>query len=179
MVTEQEEFIDLNKKICDLIYLGDKRPVKFGWDACYVSNAYNKVMGKPLVKKFSSYCGAGWSYIAIDCNGDIYPCDYFVQFPEWKIGDIFSGYKPGRRVFENCEWEKNIFKDCEDCQFGDVRLCTNAMCYAENYKIYHDMFKPSPVTCAMKKIEFETWSYIATLVRDKGAKFGQLDQTIC
>jgi radical SAM protein with 4Fe4S-binding SPASM domain len=117
--------------------------------------------------------------LAIDINGDIYPCDYFMQFPEKKLGDIFTGYKPGRKVFEGCDWPHDIFKHCTNCQFGDVQLCTNAMCYAENYKLYGDMLKPSELTCALKRLEFETYTYIATLVRDKGAKGGILDQTVC
>ena len=41
-------------------------------------------------------CNAGYSTIAAGADGTLYPCQGFAGFPEFGIGDVFSGVRPGK-----------------------------------------------------------------------------------
>jgi uncharacterized protein len=158
------EYIELFKKIADLIYKGKSRPPKFGWDTAFRSNACRKFKGEDLLSTSSSYCGAGFNYIAIDSDGYIYPCDYFAAFPEFKIGHIEVGFFNVRRVFQYLEdWYKQIYSYCEDCPLGDIRLCPNPMCYAENYKVNRNILKPTKNACVLREIEYAVYTYVSEI----------------
>jgi uncharacterized protein len=160
----KEEYISLFKKIADLIYKGDSRPPKFGWDNAFQSNACRQVKGKALRSTASSYCGAGFNYLAINSKGEIFPCDYFAAFPEFIIGNIETGFKNERRVFQDLEdWYKKIYSHCQDCPLGDIRLCPNPMCYAENYKVNKNILMPTKNACVLREIEYAIYTYVSEI----------------
>jgi len=160
----KDEYISLFKRIADMIYKGNARPPKFGWDVAFRSNACRKHKGKELLSTSSSYCGAGFNYLAIDHTGDIYPCDYFAAFPEFKIGNVDSGFYNERRVFQHLEdWYKQIYSYCNDCPLGDIRLCPNPMCYAENHKVNQNILKPTKNACVLREIEYAIYSYVSEI----------------
>ena len=48
----------------------------------------------PCIYKRISGCGSGTEYLAVTASGDLYPCHQFVNDPEYKMGDIWSGVTP-------------------------------------------------------------------------------------
>lgn len=88
-------------------------------------------------------CGACIKTLGVDINGDLYPCQYFVDMPDFKIGNIWDGrdfekianfyndFESHRQKCIQC-WAKNICgKGCfskavkDGCQFvePDDNMC--------------------------------------------------------
>jgi uncharacterized protein len=160
----KDDYISLFKRIADLVYMSGKKPLKFGWDNAMRSNAHKKAIGEPLLATSSSYCGAGFNYLAVDNKGDIYPCDYFADYPEFRIGNVETGFSDEARVFKDVkDWHTQIYSFCGDCKLGDIRLCPNPMCYAENFRINGNILKPTHNACTLREIEFEIYTYVSHL----------------
>ncbi|MDD7333752.1 MAG: radical SAM protein [Lachnospiraceae bacterium] len=57
-----------------------------------MDNAVYKIMSTFLAKTYKdAICPAGSSVLTIDVNGNIYPCQLFIEEPEWKLGEICEG----------------------------------------------------------------------------------------
>jgi len=72
-------------------------------------------------------CGAELDQIAIDVNGDIYPCDYMVGSIEMKIGTIYHNsihtLSSIREEFHNTF--SSDFPECQDCAF--ISICGSCL----------------------------------------------------
>lgn len=96
-------------------------------------------------------CAAGIKTLGVDINGDLYPCQYFIGMPVFKIGDIWGGFdtdkiadfynsfESNRQKCKKC-WAKTIcgkgcfFKAVKDsCEFmePDDNLCNIVRKHAE------------------------------------------------
>lgn len=78
-------------------------------------------------------CGAGTNYVCVTANGEIYPCHhiYYVDTKkETKIGDIFNGYNPMRKLFWE-QYDDGDIKSCHGCDHTDCYRCV-----AENFEKY-------------------------------------------
>ena len=104
-------------------------------------------------RKTSHFCSAGAKYVALDYNGDIYPCHRFIYYPEWVIGNIYDD-----QSFD--EEKRNIFLDydisqrrskCDEC---DVGFC-GGNCYASNYSKTGDIYVASDDICQLHKDEWK------------------------
>lgn len=71
----------------------------------------------------SNYCGSG-KMLAIDCDGNLYPCVRFFDFSlnnkkGYKIGDIFNGINQDRlRPFDALSLETQSSKECIECEIA-------------------------------------------------------------
>jgi uncharacterized protein len=60
------------------------------------------------------------SYLVIEHNGDVYPCDFFV-YPEWKLGNIRKD--PFQTIAANLRWQEfmtmkaRLSRSCRDCRW--------------------------------------------------------------
>ncbi len=163
---KRESFIRLFKKIVDYVYFSGKP--KFGrtpWDAAFRNNIYKYHKQKKLKSLPPTFCGCGYLYLAINHKGEIYPCDFFANFPEFKIGDIYKGFNNTSIFFRKMkDWVEDLYEDCKDCSVcenKDIRLCPRAMCLAENYITTGNPLKPAPNHCLANKIEYEVLDYIS------------------
>ncbi len=93
-------------------------------------------------------CGSNENLLAIDTNGDLYPCqdmvtcDYEKQF---KLGDVFNGYRQSTSI----PVEKMKFPDrkkCGECWF--LHQCVGG-CGPKNLLICGDRFKPLTYGCEL------------------------------
>ena len=154
----------LFNRVSDFLYFGDK-PM-FGrsqWDVAFHNNIYCSLAGKSVTKVPPTFCGCGYLYLAISDNGDIYPCDFFANYPEFKIGDIYNGLNDTSLFFKRMgEWIEDLYVDCENCTHcPDIRLCPRAMCLAENYTVSGNPLKPAKNHCICNEIEYQNYDYIA------------------
>jgi radical SAM additional 4Fe4S-binding domain len=75
-------------------------------------------------------CGAGIGILGVGIQGDLYPCQYFIDMPVFKIGDVWKGidtdrladfyntFNNNRQKCESC-WVKNLCG--RGCFFGAVK----------------------------------------------------------
>lgn len=98
------------------------------------------VIGEAPSCTFSSNCG---KYVVIEFNGDVYPCDFFVE-PKWLLGNImkqsieeilqsekFLKFSQQKKTMiekcQNCPWLKNCNGGCPK-HFVQLALDHNYFC---------------------------------------------------
>lgn len=153
----KDEYIKLFQKIVDIVY--SYKHVTSTLDTAFRSNIARKRQGLPTVP-LGLFCGSGFHYLAVDWEGNIFPCDYFIVYPEFKIGTIYTDIDKDRIFKDIPNWNTELTKYCTDCPLGNKELCTNALCLGENYRFNHNLFKPTPEVCNLRAIESATYTYI-------------------
>ena len=119
-----------------------------------------------------TFCGCGYLYLAVNNKGEIYPCDFFANYPEFKIGDVWNGFNDTAFFFKKMgDWIDELYEHCRDCEVcfdGDIRCCPRAMCLAENYTVTGNPLKPAANHCWANRIETATYEYIAKKAIETG-----------
>lgn len=96
------------------------------------------------LSKFIGGCGAGRFYLAIEPNGDVYPCVFFPHSSEVKIGNILKD------DFESLWTNSAILKDLrnKDLLKGACGVCENRYvcggCRARGLQYFNDVHAPDP-----------------------------------
>jgi len=163
---KNEAYKELFKKLSDYIYFtGEPKFGRSQWDVALKNNLYRKLKGISLKQVPPTFCGCGYLYLAVNNKGELYPCDFFANFPEFKIGDIYSGFNETALFFKKMgDWLNELYEDCRNCEVcadHDIRLCPRAMCLAENYIVNGNPLKPALNHCWANRIEYANFEYIA------------------
>ena len=112
--------------------------------------------GGPCVYKRVSACGAGFEYVAITPNGDIYPCHQFVGRKEFVLGNV--NYLMKNKITEpqlvESFKEANIYKK-EDCNKCWARFYCSGGCQANNYEFNNSILEPYRIGCFLQKKRIE------------------------
>ena len=169
----KNNIIALMKQVADFVYFGDKPIIgKLSWDHCFKSNLYATKKGLEYAKHPPTHCGCGYAYSAVDMQGNIFPCDNFAFFPEWKIGDIYNGFDANSIFFTKIrEWLEALYRTCDDCQYctdNNFMHCPRALCLAENYVERGHPFVPATTHCETNYIEDTVYNYIITRAMEMG-----------
>ncbi len=102
----------------------------------------------PCLKRRIKGCGAGFEYVAIAPNGDIYPCHQFVGDETHRMGNVLNSTfdRDMALKFAGC----NIFtkEGCKDC-FAKY-FCSGG-CSANAHKYNGSIYKPHALSCALMK----------------------------
>lgn len=99
---------------------------------------------------FDYFCGAGISTLAVSTHGDIYPCFYFVDNDEFKMGNVYDDIQRIKNIIlekrrEMLQRPKKKLNSCKDCMAQSV--CTG--CLGANYTEMGDPFLPNEEHCSM------------------------------
>lgn len=176
-----KEVSDLMCRLVDYIYFeGEPKFGRSSFDYYLMSNIMNKMIGREVKDVPPTLCGAGYSYVAIDTQGDIYPCDMFASIKALKMGSIYSGFDMTSSIFlQKEEWKGEIYEDCANCKVvDDFRLCPRAMCLAENYQKHGSPFKPAEDHCKLNAVDVIVNEYLIKRAIETGniQRFGRLAQ---
>ncbi|WP_294351841.1 thioether cross-link-forming SCIFF peptide maturase [uncultured Clostridium sp.] len=136
----------------DKLYEEMRRRRKEGKDEFTFYHFNIDLQGGPCVYKRISGCGAGFEYVAITPQGEVYPCHQFVGKEEFKLGDIYED------TF-NAELAKTFKKahiynkpKCKNCW---ARFYCSGGCQANNVAFNGDMNVPYEIGCKMQKKRIE------------------------
>ena len=108
--------------------------------------------GGPCVYKRISGCGAGFEYVAITPQGDVYPCHQFVGKEEFKLGSIYDdtyNEELGKEFKKAHIYNKPKCKECW------ARFYCSGGCQANNFAFNGDMKIPYEIGCKMQKKRIE------------------------
>lgn len=111
------------------------------------------LQGGPCVYKRISGCGAGYEYIAITPEGDIYPCHQFVGKEEFKLGDIYDIDKFDMKMSK--EFKKAHIYNKPKCRECWAKFYCSGGCQANNFNFNGDMKIPYDLGCKMQKKRIE------------------------
>ncbi len=106
----------------------------------------------PCVYKRVKGCGCGAEYVAVTPAGDVYPCHQFVEYPEYKMGNLHDGTldRKIQRSFMRCAIAKN--EHCKNCW---AKYFCGGGCAANNYGFHHDIEKPYELGCEIERKRVE------------------------
>ncbi len=111
----------------------------------------------PCLSKRLRSCGAGFEYLAVTPQGDLYPCHQFVGQPEFCLGNVTEGVKDKSisQTFKNT----HIFnkKDCSKCW---ARFYCSGGCNANSYQQSGDLLTPYKTGCLVQKKRLECAIYL-------------------
>lgn len=111
----------------------------------------------PCVIKRLRGCGAGYEYIAVTPEGDIYPCHQFVGREQYRQGSVLDG------TFDMDEAKKfaelNIYTrtKCKDCW---AKFYCSGGCSAANDSMNQNLNEPYEMGCKLEKKRLECAIYL-------------------
>ena len=115
--------------------------------------------GTCVVKRLRG-CGAGYEYVAVTPDGDIYPCHQFVGKDEFKQGSVLD------QSFNMDIAQKfagmNIYSrpKCQKCW---AKFYCSGGCSAANYNMNHDMNDSYDLGCEMERKRLECAIYLKAM----------------
>ena len=92
-------------------------------------------------------CSAGFTLMAVDMDGSIYPCTAFVGLPKFRIGTVEKGISEDkvRKFFDN---KISSSEACNKC--WAKRICRGCgSCYNLNYFSSKNLGQPDPYYCEL------------------------------
>lgn len=131
---------------------------------CFYHFNINLYDGPCLFKRVTA-CGAGYEYLAVSPEGNLYPCHQFVGQDKFIIGNVFTGINNHKMRDEFIE--NNIFakEKCRDCW---AKLFCSGGCHANAYFSNGSISEPNELACILQKKRIECAIMIQALKADKG-----------
>ncbi|QZY54424.1 thioether cross-link-forming SCIFF peptide maturase [Crassaminicella profunda] len=110
------------------------------------------IYGGPCIYKRISGCGAGFDYVAVTPDGDIFPCHQFVGNKDFYLGNVFEG-KTNQTIATSFK-ELHIYNkpECKNCW---ARFFCSGGCQANHYNFNRDFKIPYSIACQMQKKRIE------------------------
>lgn len=97
-------------------------------------------------------CGAGYEYMAVAPDGDLFPCHQFVGRPDYRLGNVATGVsRPELKpVFRNTTiYAKEACRDCW------ARFLCSGGCHANADLFHNDLTQPYEMGCELQKKRLE------------------------
>lgn len=104
------------------------------------------------------HCGAGFGSISIDVDGNIYPCQRFVTFSNFKLGDIHAFSLIDLSKFAGQKYTPFNHEPCKSCW---LKFYCRNFCYYDNMVYTGRIILPSKISCyyAKEKFKIGLWLY--------------------
>ena len=108
--------------------------------------------GGPCIAKRLKGCGAGYEYIAVTPEGDIYPCHQFVGAEEFKMGNLHQDEFDRQMSDKFSKISVNTKEECKACW---AKYYCSGGCSACNHFMEGDIYVPYKVGCSLQKKRIE------------------------
>ncbi|MBS5151403.1 MAG: thioether cross-link-forming SCIFF peptide maturase [Butyricicoccus pullicaecorum] len=114
----------------------------------------------PCVVKRLRGCGAGYEYVAVTPEGDIYPCHQFVGNEEFRQGSILDGSFDLDIAHKFASMNIYTREKCGDCW---AKFYCSGGCSAANNNFSKDLNVPYEMGCKMEKKRLECAIYLKAI----------------
>ncbi|HOQ25005.1 MAG TPA: thioether cross-link-forming SCIFF peptide maturase [Bacillota bacterium] len=106
----------------------------------------------PCLPKRLLGCGAGFDYLAVTPQGELYPCHQFVGEAPYRLGDVFHGIQvPAIRE----RFRRARLYEKEGCAGCWARYYCSGGCHANAFFANGDILKPDRLACELLKMRLE------------------------
>lgn len=112
----------------------------------------------PCLFKRITACGAGYEYLAVSPEGDLYPCHQFVGHDKFIVGNIFTGVNNNQIVND---FKANNILAKEECRNCWAKLFCSGGCHANAYFSNGSIKQPNEMSCILQKKRIECAIMIA------------------
>ncbi|BED92895.1 MAG: thioether cross-link-forming SCIFF peptide maturase [Candidatus Paraimprobicoccus trichonymphae] len=103
------------------------------------------------IKRLKS-CSCGNEYVAITPQGDIFPCHQFVNYSEFKMGNLYSNnFNEDLKL----KFSKITIYKKEKCESCWAKFYCTGGCNANNYMFNKNICKPYEISCKIQKKKLE------------------------
>jgi len=102
-------------------------------------------------------CGAGHSYLAVACDGGLYPCHRFVGMGAYRLGDLSGHVCEVNADLWSLYDANSLFPGCYGCPSRGV--CAGG-CPAVTYQATGYLDTPSLIQCAITRIETDVARWV-------------------
>ena len=109
--------------------------------------------GGPCVYKRISGCGAGFEYVAVTPDGDVYPCHQFVGNEHFLLGNIYKEEELNQEISNR--FKKGHVYNKPKCRNCWARFYCSGGCQANNFNFNGDINVPYEIGCEMQKKRIE------------------------
>jgi uncharacterized protein len=124
-------------------------------DIPYVSTILDNIARVRRGSRYTKPCGAGMNTLAIDCQGEVFPCIAFVDHDEFVMGRInASGTLTLNKSLKG--FEVDSITPCDTCW---LRYDCAGGCYATNFDLTGHPQSPDPRYCHNMKSRAEIYVY--------------------
>jgi uncharacterized protein len=108
--------------------------------------------GGPCLAKRLTGCSAGYEYLAVAPNGDVYPCHQFVGRKNFLLGNVFDGISKKEIAIDFRRAHVYNKPECMDCW---AKFYCSGGCHANAEAFNGTIYKPYDLACklARKRIE--------------------------
>jgi len=106
----------------------------------------------PCAAKRASGCGAGSQYLAVDPDGNIWPCHQFVGQNGFALGNVYQGVAGDevRALFQRASLVNK--SKCQECW---ARYHCGGGCHANAWGESKDLMQPHAVGCELMRMRLE------------------------
>lgn len=140
------------EKLCDIIQKRRKEGKWFNFFHFMVD-----LQQGPCVIKRLRGCGAGYEYVAVTPDGDIYPCHQFVGQEEFKQGSVLDGSFDMNISDHFSRLNVCTRPKCADCW---AKFYCSGGCAAANFNMNGDIETPYEMGCELQKKRLECAIYL-------------------
>ena len=119
----------------------------------------------PCLFKRVTACGAGYEYLAVSPEGNLYPCHQFVGQDKFVIGNVFIGINNNKMCDEFMKNNILAKEKCRDCW---AKLFCSGGCHANAYFSNGSISEPNELSCTLQMKRIECAIMIQALKADKG-----------
>lgn len=116
--------------------------------------------GGPCAAKRLTGCGAGYQYLAVTPDGDLYPCHQFVGHSDYRLGDLERGIT--RPDLQEQFRQAHVFSKptCRSCW---ARFLCGGGCHAQAALLSGGLEHPYPLSCQLVQARLEGALYYLAL----------------
>lgn len=138
------------------------------YENTYFNRFFKQLSRLYHIQSIAGTCSAGFSLIAVDIDGCVYPCTAFVGIPEFRIGTVKLGIN---------EEKLNTFSDIkiassETCNRCWVRrICRGCgSCYNLNYFSNKNLGQPDPYYCELFRYKTKLMMAMIAKISEKDSQ---------
>lgn len=114
----------------------------------------------PCLPKRLTGCGAGYEYMVVTPEGDLYPCHQFVGREEYKLGTVDEGVWDSSKELVDKFRNAHVYnkKPCSTCW---ARFFCSGGCHANADLFHHDIMQPYELGCEISRMRLECAIWLA------------------